>query len=119
MAGEARAIVFAAQDGFNPGGRLEARLGTLEGSHVAIGGEYMASVGADGYFRLGWATQGRTDGHGPQVNDQKHGVGVTGHERLTPGGDNEATVRVLASWQSGPGSDRIGLARSNQPLNRY
>lgn len=53
---DARAIVFAAQDGFNPGGRLEARLGTLEGSHVAVGGEYMASVGADGYFRLGWAT---------------------------------------------------------------
>ena len=53
---DARAIVFAAQDGFNPGGRLEARLGTLEGSHVAIGGEYLASVGADGYFRLGWAT---------------------------------------------------------------
>jgi len=53
---DARAIVFAAQDGFNPGGRLEARLGTLEGSHIALGGEYLASVGADGYFRLGWAT---------------------------------------------------------------
>jgi hypothetical protein len=53
---DTRAIVFAAQDGFHPGGRLEARLGTLEGSHVAVGGEYLASVGADGYFRLGWAT---------------------------------------------------------------
>jgi hypothetical protein len=52
---DARMIVIAATE-FQVGGRLEARLGTLEGTHLAAGGEYLASVGANGYFRLGWAT---------------------------------------------------------------
>jgi hypothetical protein len=52
---DARMIVIAATE-FQVGGRLEARLGTLDGTHIAAGGEYLASVGANGYFRLGWAT---------------------------------------------------------------
>ena len=52
---DARMIVIAATE-FQVGGRLEARLGTLDGTHIALGGEYLASVGANGYFRLGWAT---------------------------------------------------------------
>jgi hypothetical protein len=52
---DARMIVFAATT-FQVGGRLEARLGTLDGNHIAAGTEYLDSVGAAGYFRLGWAT---------------------------------------------------------------
>lgn len=52
---DARVIVIAATT-FEVGGRLEARLGTLDGTHIAAGTEYLASVGANGYFRLGWAT---------------------------------------------------------------
>jgi len=52
---DARVIVIAATE-FQVGGRLEARLGTLDGTHIAAGTEYLDSVGAAGYFRLGWAT---------------------------------------------------------------
>jgi hypothetical protein len=52
---DARMIVFAATT-FQVGGRLEARLGTMDGNHIAAGTEYLDSVGAAGYFRLGWAT---------------------------------------------------------------
>jgi hypothetical protein len=51
-----RASVMATAEGFAPGGRGEARLGVLEGNHVAAGVEYMADVGVAGYFRLGWGT---------------------------------------------------------------
>ncbi len=51
-----RAAVMATAAGFAVGGRIESRLGPLDGSHVAIGLEYMADVGAAGYFRLGWGT---------------------------------------------------------------
>ncbi len=53
---DARVIVMATQTGFKVGGRLEARLGVLDGSHVALGVESMADVGMNGFFRLGWAT---------------------------------------------------------------
>ena len=53
---DVRGIAFAAQDGFDLGTRIEARLGSRDASHVALGGEYLAEVGAAGYFRLGWAT---------------------------------------------------------------
>jgi hypothetical protein len=49
-------IVMAAQDSVAFGGRGEARLGARDANHVALGLEYLASVGADGYFRLGWGT---------------------------------------------------------------
>ncbi len=52
---DVRGIVMAATN-FEVGGRAEARLGDREGSHVALGAEYYGSAGADGYFRLGWAT---------------------------------------------------------------
>lgn len=52
---DARVIVLAATT-FQVGGRLEARLGTMDGTHIAAGTEYLDSVGAAGYFRLGWAT---------------------------------------------------------------
>jgi hypothetical protein len=53
---DARAAVMATAEGFAVGGRLEARLGILDGNHVATGVEYMADVGTAGYFRLGWGT---------------------------------------------------------------
>jgi hypothetical protein len=52
---DARMIVLAATT-FQVGGRLEARLGTMDGNHIAAGTEYLDSVGAAGYFRLGWGT---------------------------------------------------------------
>lgn len=53
---DGRAIVMATQTGFAIGGRVEARLGVLDASHVALGVEHMADVGTAGYFRLGWGT---------------------------------------------------------------
>lgn len=53
---DARMIVMATQAGFAVGGRGEARLGDREASHVAVGAEYLADVGANAYFRLGWGT---------------------------------------------------------------
>jgi hypothetical protein len=53
---DGRVLVMATQSGFKVGGRLEGRLGVLDGSHVALGVESMADVGTSGYFRLGWAT---------------------------------------------------------------
>jgi len=53
---DARMIAMATADGFNVGGRGEARLGAREASHVAVGAEYLADTGASGFFRLGWGT---------------------------------------------------------------
>jgi hypothetical protein len=53
---DGRAIVMATQDGFDVGARAEGRLGSLEGSHIALGVEYLGAVGTSAYFRLGWAT---------------------------------------------------------------
>ncbi|HEU0029299.1 MAG TPA: hypothetical protein VFQ53_01615 [Kofleriaceae bacterium] len=53
---DGRAMVMATAAGFGIGGRAEARLGMLDGSHVALGVEHMADVGTAGFFRLGWGT---------------------------------------------------------------
>lgn len=53
---DARMIAMATTDGFAVGGRGEARLGARDASHVALGAEYLADVGANGFFRLGWGT---------------------------------------------------------------
>ncbi len=53
---DARMIAMATTDGFAVGGRGELRLGAREASHVALGAEYLADVGAAGFFRLGWGT---------------------------------------------------------------
>jgi hypothetical protein len=53
---DARMIAMATAQGFAVGGRGEARLGAREASHVAIGAEYLADVGSNGFFRLGWGT---------------------------------------------------------------
>lgn len=53
---DARVIAMATQDGFGVGGRGEARLGSRDASHVALGVEYLADVGTNGFFRLGWGT---------------------------------------------------------------
>jgi hypothetical protein len=53
---DGRLLVLATAEGFTVGGRGELRLGDRDGSHVAIGGEYAADVGATGFFRLGWNT---------------------------------------------------------------
>jgi hypothetical protein len=49
-------VYALATENFQLGGRAEARLGILEGSHIALGSEYLADTGASGYFRLGWGT---------------------------------------------------------------
>jgi hypothetical protein len=53
---DARMMVMATQDGFAVGGRGEARLGAHDASHVAVGVEYLADVGTNAFFRLGWGT---------------------------------------------------------------
>lgn len=53
---DGRMVVMASQDGFAVGGRGEARLGDRDASHVALGVEYLAAVGTNGFFRLGWGT---------------------------------------------------------------
>lgn len=53
---DTRVAVMATQSGFQPGVREEARLGVREGSHIALGIEYLADVGTNGFFRLGWGT---------------------------------------------------------------
>jgi hypothetical protein len=53
---DGRMIVMATQQGFAVGGRGEARLGDRDQSHVALGVEYLADVGSNGFFRLGWGT---------------------------------------------------------------
>ncbi len=53
---DARMMVMATQDGFAVGGRGEARLGARDASHVAVGVEYLADVGTNAFFRLGWGT---------------------------------------------------------------
>jgi hypothetical protein len=53
---DARMMVMATQQGFAVGGRGEARLGERDASHVALGVEYLAAVGTNGFFRLGWGT---------------------------------------------------------------
>lgn len=53
---DARMIAMATAEGFAIGGRGEARLGARDASHVAIGAEYLADTGSNGYFRLGWGT---------------------------------------------------------------
>ena len=57
---DGRVMMMATAEGFNFGGRAEARLGALDASHVALGVEHMADVGTAGYFRLGWATVPQT-----------------------------------------------------------
>lgn len=53
---DTRVSVAATQSGFQPGVREEIRLGVREGSHIAVGIEYLADVGTNGLFRLGWGT---------------------------------------------------------------
>ncbi|HUS30594.1 MAG TPA: hypothetical protein VMZ53_18925 [Kofleriaceae bacterium] len=53
---DGRMAFMATQDGFRVGGRGEARLGDRSASHVAVGVEYLAAVGTNGFFRLGWGT---------------------------------------------------------------
>ena len=53
---DARLIAMATTTGFNIGGRGELRVGDRYASHVAVGAEYLADVGASGFFRLGWGT---------------------------------------------------------------
>lgn len=52
---DARVLVMAAQQ-FELGARGEARLGSIDASHIAAGVEYLGSVGTAAYFRLGWGT---------------------------------------------------------------
>ncbi len=49
-------VYVMATNGFELGARGEARLGSITGSHIALGAEYLGSVGDSEYFRLGWGT---------------------------------------------------------------
>jgi hypothetical protein len=53
---DGRASVMATTEGFKIGGRGEFRVGVEEGSHVALGAEAVADIGASAFFRLGWDT---------------------------------------------------------------
>jgi hypothetical protein len=53
---DGRAIVLATRESVALGGRAELRVGVRDGTHVASGVEYLADVGATGFFRLGWGT---------------------------------------------------------------
>jgi hypothetical protein len=53
---DGRAIVLATPESVALGGRAELRVGVRDGTHVASGVEYLADVGATGFFRLGWGT---------------------------------------------------------------
>jgi hypothetical protein len=49
-------VMVLASSNFEAGFRGEVRLGDRDASHVAAGVEYLADVGANGFFRLGWGT---------------------------------------------------------------
>jgi len=49
-------VLVMATNGFELGFRGEGRLGSIGGSHIALGVEYLGSVGNSTYFRLGWGT---------------------------------------------------------------
>jgi len=53
---DGRAIVLATPESVALGGRAELRVGVRDGTHIAAGAEYLADVGASGFFRLGWGT---------------------------------------------------------------
>ena len=53
---DARGMVMATPEGFRIGGRGELRLGREYGSHLAVGGEFVADTGSTGFVRLGWGT---------------------------------------------------------------
>lgn len=91
-------IVMATQTGFQPGGRGEARLGVREGSHVAVGVEYLADVGTSGFFRLGWGTV-------PQFP-----MAATVEITTTPATDRDAGVRLYYDIARAlPNGFRIGV----------
>lgn len=54
--GDVRLMVSADSSKIGIGGMVEVRLGTATGNHLAVGGEYLGSIGTTGHMRLGWAT---------------------------------------------------------------
>jgi hypothetical protein len=94
---DGRGIVAATQGGFALGTRLELRLGDADRTHVASGVEYLADVGATGYFRLGWAT----------VPGAPMAVTIEGTD--LPSGDRPTGVRLLYDVAHPfPGGLRLG-----------
>jgi hypothetical protein len=53
---DARGMVMATSEGFNVGGRGEFRVGVVDSTHVALGGESISEVGNAAFVRLGWGT---------------------------------------------------------------
>lgn len=53
---DARGIVIATTSGFEVGGRGEFRIGVEDGTHVALGTEYLGEAGSNAFVRLGWGT---------------------------------------------------------------
>jgi hypothetical protein len=49
-------VMALATTEFTLGARAELRFGVLEASHIAVGAEYLADTGTNGYLRLGWGT---------------------------------------------------------------
>ncbi len=56
---DVRGLFMANQSGVAVGGRGELRVGVADANHLALGVEYQESVGAAGYFRLGWLARPR------------------------------------------------------------
>jgi hypothetical protein len=50
-----RVMALATKE-FALGASGELLFGVREASHIAVGAEYLADIGSDGYFRLGWGT---------------------------------------------------------------
>ncbi len=56
---DVRGLFMANQSGVAVGGRGELRVGVADANHLALGVEYQETVGAAGYFRLGWLARPR------------------------------------------------------------
>lgn len=95
---DGRVLVLATSDGFALGGRGELRVGSRDASHVAIGGEIAADVGAAGFFRLGWDTVPRVP------------MSATVEVGTMPDADRPAGVRLIYdAYLPLPSGIRLGV----------
>jgi hypothetical protein len=106
---DVRGIVLATQTGFAVGARGEGRLGDRDGSHVAVGAEYLGDVGSNGFFRLGWGTVPKTP------------MAATVEVSQLPSSMNETGVRLYYDVGRDVGSGvrigvRVGYAARNQSV---
>lgn len=106
---DGRLMVMATQSGFKAGGRGEARLGVRDASHIAVGIEFLADVGTNGFFRLGWGTV------------PKLPMAATVEISQLPASDRDAGVRLYYDIAREVGRGvrigvRLGYAARNQAV---